>query len=64
LGEDKYEVSPEYYIIYDEGQCILGIQGIPLDVKNIWIIGDVFLRNYYTAFDFGAKKVGFALANQ
>ncbi len=64
FGEDKYEVSPEYYIINDEGQCILGIMGIPLDIKNIWIIGDVFLRNYYTAFDFGAKKVGFALANQ
>jgi len=64
FGEDKYEVSPEYYIINDDGQCILGIQAIPLDVKNIWIIGDVFLRNYYTAFDFGGKKVGFALANQ
>jgi len=64
FGEDKYEVSPEFYIINDDdGQCILGIQAVPLDVKNLWIIGDVFLRNYYTAFDFGGKKVGFALAN-
>ncbi|KAH9019322.1 acid protease [Lactarius deliciosus] len=30
------------------------------DSLGVWIIGDVFLRNVYTAFDLGQNRVGFA----
>jgi hypothetical protein len=33
--------------------------GISLVVR-FWILGDTFLQNVYTAFDFGRKSVGFA----
>ncbi|KAJ7593823.1 acid protease [Mycena floridula] len=40
-------------------QCVGGI--VSSDVGDIgWIVGDVFLQNVYTAFDFGNKRVGFA----
>jgi len=46
------------------GECLLMI--LPLDVPApngpLWILGDIFMRNYYVAFDFGKKAVGIAPA--
>jgi len=46
--------------IRDQGQelCLFGIMPAP----NMYIFGDVFLRKYYSIYDFERSKVGLALA--
>jgi len=43
---------------------MLGIQGmeLPKALGNSIILGDIFLRKYYTHFDFANNRVGFAPA--
>jgi len=50
------------YILEVQGQCISSFMGldIPKPLGPIWIIGDAFLRKFYTIYDLGKDRVGFA----
>jgi phytepsin len=66
LNGKEFVLTPKEYIIRVDqlGQetCLSGFMGIDLPYKNFYILGDVFLRTYYTVFDFVNKQVGFATA--
>jgi len=62
LGGKDFELSGGDLILAQSGGlCVLGIQA--LDMPNpLWILGDVFMRKYYVQFDWGQKRLGFALS--
>lgn len=59
-GHD-FDLEPSFYVIRDQGQCMLGIQAVDAGVP-IWILGDPFLRKFYTVWDQDQNRVGFATA--
>lgn len=66
FDKKDFVLGPEFYVIKasdEKGnvQCQLGIEGINAGVP-IWILGDPFLRKYYTEWDAESNRVGFALA--
>jgi len=57
-----YPLKGSDYILNAGGTCISAFTGmdIPVPGGSLWIVGDVFLRRYFTVYDLGRNAVGFA----
>ncbi|KAJ7175184.1 aspartic peptidase A1 [Mycena crocata] len=62
FGGNPYTLKGEDYILNLEGTCISSFTGFDLNLPDgeLWVLGDVFLRKYFTVYDLGRTAVGFA----
>ncbi|KAF9247080.1 Asp-domain-containing protein [Melanogaster broomeanus] len=59
-----YPLKGSDYVLNVQGTCISSFTGMDINLPGgaLWIIGDVFLRRYFTVYDLGRDAVGFAAA--
>eukprot|EP00607_Mallomonas_marina_P009793 CAMPEP_0182419564 /NCGR_PEP_ID=MMETSP1167-20130531/3990_1 /TAXON_ID=2988 /ORGANISM="Mallomonas Sp, Strain CCMP3275" /LENGTH=356 /DNA_ID=CAMNT_0024594549 /DNA_START=179 /DNA_END=1249 /DNA_ORIENTATION=+ len=64
INGKTYTLSPHDYMISSGPICLLAMMGldIPQPMGPLWILGDAFMRKYYTVFDQSEARVGFAPA--
>jgi len=63
IGGKPFPLKPSQYITkFDEGKSSFCLSGLGENhaADDLWIFGDVFIGPYYTVFDKGNNRVGFA----
>ncbi|KIJ43148.1 hypothetical protein M422DRAFT_170318 [Sphaerobolus stellatus SS14] len=63
FGGKYYSLKGSDYILDAQGTCLSSFQGLdipPLPWGDLWVIGDVFLRKFFTVYDLENHAIGFA----
>jgi saccharopepsin len=62
LAGKQYPIKSTDYILNVQGTCISAFTGMDINLPwgSLWILGDAFLRRYFTVYDLGRNAVGFA----
>lgn len=58
LSNMSYVIPPAGYLLenYNLHACAIAVSYIS-DSHNMYILGDPFIRNFYTAFDYSTNKI-------
>lgn len=63
IDDREYSLDGIDVVLQTQGVCLLGIAGMNLGPgAPKWILGDVFMRKYYSVFNYGNSTVSFAVA--
>jgi hypothetical protein len=60
INGKNYPVPGKDLVIQSGGTCLFALMGMDIPSGPKWILGDVFMRQYYTIFDYGNARVGLA----
>jgi cathepsin D len=66
INGQTYTLTGSDYVVevsqMGQTMCLFGMTGIDIPSGPLWIMGDVFMRKFYTVFDAGNLQLGFAPA--
>jgi hypothetical protein len=63
IGGNDYVIPGKKAVIQAQGTCLLAFMGMNFPEGGPqWILGDVFMRQYYTVFNYVDESIGFAKA--
>lgn len=63
IGNKEYTIPGKDTVIQAQGTCLFAFMGMDFPKPGPqWILGDVFMRQYYTVFSYLDEMVGFAKA--
>merc|ERR1711897_19211 len=64
IDNKPYTIPGKSAIIQSQGTCLFAFMGLDFPPPGPqWILGDVFMREYYTVFNYLDQSIGFAPAN-
>lgn len=66
LGGHEFTLRPEEYVVSYDGILVSAFTSIDMltDGEPLWILGDVFMRKYYSIFDMENHRIGLAKAKK
>jgi len=65
IGGIEYKIPGNKTVIQAQGTCLFAFMGIDFPSPGPqWILGDVFMREYYTVFNYNDQSIGFAKAKK
>ena len=63
IGGNEYTIPGSKTVIQAQGTCLFAFMGMDFPEPGPqWILGDVFMREYYTVFNYVDQTIGFAKA--
>uniref|UniRef100_A0A7S2KXQ5 Peptidase A1 domain-containing protein n=1 Tax=Skeletonema marinoi TaxID=267567 RepID=A0A7S2KXQ5_9STRA len=60
INGKAWSVPGKDLVIQSGGTCLFAMMGMDIPTGPKWILGDVFMRKFYTVFDYENAQVGFA----